>query len=270
MKNKVIVGKKILFIGDIHGNSEWEDLVKEGLKSFYEIVFLGDYVDSFHVRPVEQIHNLNNLVNFLSKQRKIGGKVTALLGNHDYAYIYNYPGISGHNFIQGPEYRKIFTDNLDLFQMAWGYASANTGRYTLASHAGLTQTFWSQFMLPEMNNPESTVAQLIAAEERGNGSVDGDPFKPARKLAIHEKLNFFRDKSDILWKVGSDRGGWGTPGPLWGDFRELLEDPYEGIDQVVGHTPKISPSVVPNQNGCFYACIDNWGNKKTASLIVSL
>ena len=52
------IGKKILFIGDIHGVSDWNEIAMNGLKQFYEIVFLGDYVDSFFVKPVEQLDNL--------------------------------------------------------------------------------------------------------------------------------------------------------------------------------------------------------------------
>ena len=58
---------KTLFIGDIHGLAEWDNIALAGLKQFYEIVFLGDYVDSFFVRPVEQLANLKNLCTFIRK-----------------------------------------------------------------------------------------------------------------------------------------------------------------------------------------------------------
>ena len=122
---KIQVGHKVMFIGDVHGNSEWDELAKESLRSFYEIVFLGDYVDSFHIRPVDQIHNLKNLIIFLRKNPR----TTALLGNHDYSYIFDYQGISGHDFVHAFEYRQIFRDNLDLFKIAWGYTNDNTKKY---------------------------------------------------------------------------------------------------------------------------------------------
>ena len=78
------LGHKVLFIGDIHGLDEWNDIAINGLKQFYEIVFLGDYVDSFFVKPVLQLNNLKNLCKFIRKNKS---HVTALLGNHDYAYI---------------------------------------------------------------------------------------------------------------------------------------------------------------------------------------
>jgi len=242
---------KVLFIGDIHGLSEWDNIAIGGLKQFYKIVFLGDYVDSFHVRPVEQLHNLKNLCTFIRKNKD---HVTALLGNHDYAYVYNYPGISGHQGTQAHEYRKIFQDNIDLFQIAWGYQSETSKQYTLATHAGLTQTFWKKHILPEF--AEGKFLHQI---------TDGK--KPA-DLKIHEALNYLQDK-ELLWKVGQMRGGWGTPGPLWADNMELFEDPYEGINQVFGHTPKASITVDHIDNN-FLACVDSWGNKKVVSLMLPL
>jgi predicted MPP superfamily phosphohydrolase len=267
MKNKIDIKHKVLFIGDIHGLSEWDNIALAGLKQFYEIVFLGDYVDSFFVRPVEQLANLKNLCTFIRKNKQ--HKVTALLGNHDYAYVYNYPYITGHQATQAHEYRKIFQDNIDLFQIAWGYQSHATNKYTLATHAGLTQTFWNKHVLPEITNPETNSYKLIADEEAGTDpSLDIMDSKQPRALMIHEKLNFLQDK-ELLWKVGQMRGGWGTPGPLWTDYMELLEDPYEGINQVFGHTPKASVTV--DHNGeYFLACVDSWGNKKVVSLMLPL
>lgn len=258
---------KVLFIGDIHGLAEWDNIAIGGLKQFYKIVFLGDYVDSFFVRPVEQLHNLKNLCTFIRKNKD---QVTALLGNHDYAYVYNYPYISGHQPAHAHEYRKIFQDNIDLFQIAWGYQSDSSKQYTLATHAGLTQEFWDKHVLPEITNPETNSYKLIASEETGTDpSLDIMDFKQPRTLMIHEKLNFLQDKGDILWKVGQMRGGWGTPGPLWADYIELLEDPYKGINQVFGHTPKASITVDHIDNN-FLACVDSWGNKKVVSLMLPL
>ena len=59
------MSKKILFVGDIHGLTEWRELVLDGLRNFHEVVFLGDYVDSFHVRPVVQLENLKAIISLL-------------------------------------------------------------------------------------------------------------------------------------------------------------------------------------------------------------
>jgi len=242
---------KVLFIGDIHGLSEWDNIAIGGLKQFYKIVFLGDYVDSFFVRPVEQLANLKNLCTFIRKNKT---QVTALLGNHDYAYVYSYPYISGHQAAHAHEYRQIFQDNIDLFQMAWGYQSETSKQYTLATHAGLTQEFWTKHVLPQF-------------KDGGFLNIVTEGKKP-EDLPIHETLNYLQDK-ELMWKVGSMRGGYGTPGPIWADYQELLEDPYEGINQVFGHTPKASITV-DHIGENFLACVDSWGNKKVVSLMLPL
>jgi predicted phosphodiesterase len=242
------IGHKILFIGDIHGVSDWDKIAIEGLKQFYDIVFLGDYVDSFFIKPVEQIANLKNLCTFIRKNKS---KVTALLGNHDYAYIYGHSGISGHQYYHIQEYRKIFEDNIDLFQIAWGYTNPNTKKYTLATHAGLTKIFWNHYIVPELNEG-GFVYKITEGKE----------------VQMHEALNYLQDK-EILWKVGSARGGIGTPGILWADYIEVIVDRFEGINQIFGHTPQ--PTVrIDQYDNDFIACIDSWGNKKATSLLITL
>ena len=78
--------KKILFIGDVHGRDGWIDIANEALRNFRHVVFLGDYVDSFHLRPVIIKHNLEAIIGFKIQNPD---KVTLLLGNHDWAYIYD-------------------------------------------------------------------------------------------------------------------------------------------------------------------------------------
>jgi hypothetical protein len=237
-----------MFIGDIHGISEWEEIVKNSLKQFYEIVFLGDYVDSFYIKAGEQLYNLNNICTFARKNKK---QVTLLLGNHDYAYVYNHPGISGHQHLHAHEFKKLFEDNLHLFKMAWGYKNPDTNKYTLATHAGLTTTFWNNFLVPETK--EGGFVHKITE---------------GKDIPIHDVINYLQDKQ-IMWKVGKARGGVGTPGILWADYTEVLEDRLEGINQIFGHTPQ--PSVRVDQfNGDMVACIDSWGNKKASSLLITL
>lgn len=247
------MSKKVLFIGDIHGNSEWRELALDGLKNFYEVVFLGDYLDSFHISPVLQLDNLKALIAFIRNKPK-QGKITALWGNHDYAYLHSYSSISGSQHSQAYIYRELLEKNRELFQIAWGYTGDN-GKYTLATHAGLTSTFWKRHILP-LFEEGGFLYQLTD----GNGPDS---------LPIHETLNYLADKKELMWKVGSMRGGGGTPGPLWADYRELLEDPYPDINQVFGHTAKSSPSV-DHFGDYFIACIDSWANRKIASMVISL
>lgn len=241
--------KKVLFIGDIHGRTDWRETANEGLKKFQEVVLLGDYWDSFDVSPVLQKDNFYQVRSFVKKKKN----VTALLGNHDYAYIHSYHSISGYQHSQAPEIKKLMDDDKDLFKIAWGYENSK-GKYTLATHAGLTYRFWKNHVLPLFEDG-GFLAQVFEG-------------KSPNEIPIHEVLNSLIDKKELMWKVGPRRGGWGTPGPLWADYHELLEDPFPGINQVVGHTVNHAPSVdIIGED--IIARVDNWG-PKTASLVLGI
>ena len=245
-----VVSKKVLFIGDIHGRFDWRETALEGLKKFQEVVLLGDYFDSFDVSSALQIDNFHQVLSFVRKKKN----VTALLGNHDYAYIHSYHSISGYQHSQAPIIKKMLEDNRDLFKIAWGYTDAK-GNYTLATHAGLTYTYWKKYVLPRLKNPEDKLHNLTLG-----GDLD--------KYAIHDVLNFMIDDHEFMWKVGPRRGGWGAPSPMWADYNELLEDPYPDINQVVGHTVNHAPSV-DLLDGKIIARIDSYG-AKTASLVLGI
>lgn len=238
--------KKILFIGDVHGRDGWIDIANEALRNFRHVVFLGDYVDSFHLRPVLIKHNLEGIIGFKIQNPD---KVTLLLGNHDWAYIYDHHGISGFNWQAWQDYKKIFRDNIDLFDVAWGYTNPKTQKYTLATHAGLTYKYWNQVVLPMIKDPENKLHNLM----------DGGDLQ---KYKIHDVLNFMKG-DEKMWKVGEMRGGFGTPSPIWADYLELLDDPYPDINQVFGHTA--SGTVCVDQFGDYFiAKVDGYYNDKTS------
>ena len=125
--------KKTLFIGDIHGNKDWEETSNFALMRFTNVVFLGDYLDSFWIKSYDQIKNLKNII---ALKKKYPDKITLLLGNHDYAYMFNYFLTVGFNAVYQHDFREILKDNWDLFDIEWGYQGEK--KYHLATHAGLT------------------------------------------------------------------------------------------------------------------------------------
>ena len=229
--------KKFIFIGDVHGRPEWKPIVDEALITFKEVIFLGDYVDSFNIRPVEIIHNLKEIIAYKKKHPDM---ITLLLGNHDYAYIDDHNGTSGFKWQMWQEYKKMFKDNIDLFQVAWGYTNPLTKKYTLATHAGLTKAYYNRHIKYMIKDPESIL----------NRMTDGN----AHELQLHEVFNYLRDDKHALWKVGPRRGGASTPGILWADYLELLEDRYEGINQIFGHTASGT------------VCVDQFGDDLVAKV----
>jgi len=214
---------KLLIIPDVHGLNAWKDQVKNVMfMPDSHVIFLGDYVDSRgeQLTGFDIMSNLNDIIAFKKNKPE---KITLLLGNHDYAYVFGKTAISGFNYEMWETYRPIFNDNWNLFDMAWGFTGEDK-KYTLLTHAGLTGWFYSAIER-EIKNPETTMHRILGEDELW------------RNLPLHELLNYFKDQAGLMWKVGGERGGSSPSGSiLWADKRELTSDTYPGIDQIVGHT----------------------------------
>lgn len=245
--------KHVLFIGDVHGRTDWEKMLTMALPKFYHIVFLGDYVDSFDIRPVEIQHNLKKIIGY---KKKYADRITCLLGNHDFAYIGDHFQTSGYNHHAAMDYKQFFQENHELFDVAWGYDSGTVPnpKYTLATHAGLTLTYYNNYVKTLIEDPESQLNKLA------NGK--------AAELPLHKVLNFMRN-DEILWKVGYDRGGMGTPGPLWADFKELKLDPYPGITQVFGHSA-YDTTTIDVVKGNMLVKVDGSMTKGTSNILMNI
>lgn len=216
---------KLLLIPDVHGRHFWKEPVKEAIKSKdVHIIFLGDYVDSFNVEGYKILQNLRDIIAF---KKKFPNKVTLLLGNHDYAYIHNFFQITGFNSAMMYDYKKLFEKYKDLFQLAWGYQG--THRYTLVTHAGLTQGFYD-ILLKKAKNKKEHIHLFLS-------DLVNDKYSSIYKIPIHDFLNYFKDQTDIMWNVSHYRGGAHQYGSfIWADKRELDAYNIKGIDQIIGHT----------------------------------
>jgi hypothetical protein len=242
--------KSFCVIGDIHGRNDWKEIAITALTKFQHVIFVGDYLDSFDIKASNILYNFNEIIEF---KKANFDKVTLLIGNHDFSYYMDEIGISGFNHNMWPAYKKILKDNIDLFDVAYGYENWKTKKYTLFSHAGLTYGYYKNVILPRLDGTLDNSGSFAGADIN---------------TPLHQILN--RMKFDrLLWKVGSARGGSGTPGPLWADYSELLEDPYPMINQVFGHTA--SGTVNVNQfDDCLIAKVDGWYNKKLAHLVLNI
>ena len=216
--------KQVLFIGDIHGRDDWYDKAHSALSRFIEVVFLGDYVDSFDVNPYYIKENLERIIEF----KKVADKsltlpnVTLLLGNHDMSYVWGKAATDGFKAEGEVHYKDIFMKNWDIFDIAWGYQGKES--YTLATHAGLREDFWT--------NEVTKQSEYI---ERIHGSLS---------MPMHVRLNYLKNKEDVYWRIGWKRGGgYYSASPIWADWSELLEKPLNGINQIVGHTAKTPPII---------------------------
>lgn len=235
---------KVTFFGDTHGNIDWENSIYELLLESDKVVFLGDYVDSFHKIYRDQIDNLKTLIEY---KKKYPNKISLLLGNHDVAYIYGFSRISGYSDIFENEIKDIFDKNYELFDLAWGYMNSNK-EYTLATHAGLTENF-----LHKCVNTRDKELNIKKELERDD---------------IPSLLNeYVKHKKDLLWEVGRNRGGISRrPSIIWCDINEFFEDRCENINQIFGHTPLHSPLIKKEDDEfqtSLLVCLDNYKNLKT-------
>lgn len=208
----------LVVIPDIHGISDWRFPVTNALKDpNAHIVFLGDYVDT-HVQGNDWkiFENLKEIINI---KKKNPDRITLLIGNHDAAYVYNKPNISGFNYFMQYSYRDIFNSNWNLFQLAWGYQGKE--KYALVTHAGLTNWFYDALIHEARCGRMNQIFKDI----------------DFMKLPLHEFINYFDNEHDLIWTIGISRGGMSFTGSiLWADMYELVTDNYAGIDQIVGHT----------------------------------
>lgn len=170
------------------------------------VFLMGDYVDGPWAFPEEQPAALALLRDWAARMSVSGIETTALMGNHDAAYV------------GGAETSKTMSvfnsaawDVSDaLGEMALPIAT-NFGPWLL-SHAGATAAWAAEYA------PEARSAEELAA------AMNGMEMSP--------------DCSRGLCSVGRGRGGFGLPGPLWAHRGELISDPFPGISQIASHTPR--------------------------------
>jgi len=219
---------KLLIVPDIHGLHSWIQPVKKAIKHRdIHIIFIGDFVDSFDVPGYKILQNLRDII---ALKKKFPERITLLLGNHDYAYIHNLY-VSGFNSSMMHSYKELFEKHKNLFQAAWGFQGKT--RYTLITHAGLTQTFYN--MLQKRIEDKENIMHLLLVKDPVHD------YKYWHQIPLHEILNYFKDQKESMWSVSSYRGGTNLSGSiLWADKKELIADRFKGIDQIVGHTNQLS------------------------------
>ena len=86
---------KVLAIGDIHTKTWIVEQVENVVDNYDRIVFCGDYADDFAAKPQATLHTWSMLKKL---QDKHPNKVSLVLGNHDYIYVYDTPSMqTGYN-----------------------------------------------------------------------------------------------------------------------------------------------------------------------------
>lgn len=117
---------KTIFLGDTHGRSLWKDIIAKETPD--QVVFIGDYFDSFDIGGAEQQYNFKEIIAFKESGQC---EVILLIGNHDYHY---YPGgetYSGYQHGAAVAIKQLLEENNHHMQMCYQLDNI------LCSHAGI-------------------------------------------------------------------------------------------------------------------------------------
>lgn len=193
---------KVCVIPDIHGSSAWKEVVRREKQRVDRFVFLGDYFDSKDHRPnaEEEAGNFREIIHLVREHQA----VDLLIGNHDLQYIGG-AQCTGYQ----PELVLLVGDTLrELIGLGQIRCTAEWGHY-LFSHAGLSRV-WMKLMRYD------TLEAINQAFLEDCLSVDFSPY--ALEMNDYSGNSIYQS-------------------PLWIRPEALDEAYWEGIHQVVGHTP---------------------------------
>lgn len=229
------MSKKTIAIGDVHGLTNWKNIVNDPKNEGCRFVFLGDYFD-----PYEDISRYDLLVNFLDilefKTLHMDD-VILLLGNHDMHYINaDFPRGSRYDIGMAESIIALFEERRELFLYA--YQEGNT----IYTHAGISNAWWNHDFLPLVDESSLTYNDGI--------------------LDVASLLNNANEQQlQAMFQVSYWRGGDHEYGGIfWADMNETYGNPLQDFRQVVGHSrvPAIqSNSTDPDTQITFCDCLSS-------------
>lgn len=192
---------RTLVLGDIHGHDSWKAIVEN--EEYDNVVFLGDYLDAFRVKPEDIADNLLDIIKF---KEKMGDKCRLCYGNHDHSY-WNDERCSGYNWHGRHLYMPLLEDMFNENMIDLIYIQDDI----IFSHAGVSD-YWLK-----------KVAML--------DDVRGVKFDSVTL----DSLNW-----NML--TGYDGyGNTISQSPIWIRPQSLLKSKVDGYRQIVGHTNMGTP-----------------------------
>ena len=237
---------KNIYIGDIHGRDVWKQIVEKHSDAD-NIVFIGDYFDSFDISGIEQLRNAQEIVEF-KKERELDPtkKVYLLIGNHD---IHYWPGVKDRGGTTGFQptmmfqFEQFFRENEDMFQMSVSLGTTINRR--LCTHAGVSSKFLKDVGYWTYDyKDESNISDFL-----------NDLFK-------HKPNEFtFNSYADRYMGFVNGYGDNEEQSPIWIRPRSLQrvnknEDIKKNYIQIVGHTQQNQIDIKGKTTGGKYYYID--------------
>jgi len=234
---------KTIYIGDIHGRDIWEEIVTKH-DDADNIVFIGDYFDSFDISALLQLHNAQRIIEY-KKEREIDStkKVYLLIGNHD---IHYWPGVkergstSGFQATMMHQYEQFFRENEKCFQMSVLIDNR------LCTHAGVSIEFLKNNGFYKLDN------------------VDKSMIPDYLNDLFHYKPNGFTFNAGLRYNTGFSADNYGDDewqSPIWIRPKSLQlsnknTDLKKKYIQIVGHTQKDHIDIKGKTTGGKYYYID--------------
>lgn len=224
--------KNIIVVPDIHGRTFWKKLENIDVEN-YDIIFLGDMCDVYHFERIKEDDALSNFKEIIEFKKRYPNNVTLLLGNHDLEYFAGMVACR-MDYENKDEIAKLFTDNLDLFDIGC-YREVDGKKYTF-THSCILKG-WEEFVnahfAKELKFKEcDTVEKIIdKLNDMLHNNIEG----------ISSCLNI----------ISYERGGRFSYGsPVWAHWTEI--DPYgyeyDGYYQVFGHSQQFSGEMIKELN----------------------
>ena len=208
---------KVFVIPDIHQTNLWVKAAEEALKDADKIIFLGDYVDSFDSKSLENTEwsAENTLLKLIDFKKKNPDKVILLCGNHDFSYLAKSrdgQSVSGHQWKHHDEISKILHDNISSFK------AMEVIDDVAYSHAGVSKVWSFAVGAPTVEKINEKFQNVSEDWFNWNGYYDGYGNEP-------QQTPF-----------------WIRPNALIYSFDK--ENNMKFSKQVVGHTEMKKPSIV--------------------------
>ena len=189
-------------IGDIHGRTNWYDLVKD-IDEDTIVIFVGDYTDPYAKEGIYFEQMFQQLMEIVTFKKEHPNNVVLLYGNHDFQYVVGYKNTNRYDKWHAAQLYRFFQENEEWFD---GVAYQIDDKY-LITHAGVVRQWYENYF---------------------------GPYDPTTPLATVVK------KINGLWEL--DKFAFDmNPSPIWVRPYPLLENNLFGTEkcdriQVVGHT----------------------------------
>lgn len=179
---------RVLAIGDIHTKNWIIEQVSKITDSYDRIVFCGDYADDFNANAQDSLTTWKLLKDLQTKHQT---KVSLVLGNHDYIYVYDTPSLqSGYNpithaLINAPENKKLknWLINLPIIIEIDGVTY---------SHGGITNEWSGDQDINGLWNYASPIWPRLS---------NGTEYKDTPQVFGHTPVNTCLEVQDQVWSI---------------------------------------------------------------------